>query len=371
MDSHRPFDPKPPSSCGECSLLAECGGLEGEAFSVGCFQRCTAQCQFGWCDMVCPCLHLNFAELIEEVGGLCHPPQRELIPCALNDLPFYVPHVEHGSRRSEALAERVVSVPLTALVGMNRGGRYVVRYDTPEAMRDGLRISRDTAVVVSSVAPDRYIEDFWAWHERNDTLAHLASLRLCAMTVPNYSFMTDVPRPNSLYNLTRIFRVAERISASGIPTVLHLQASNRRDWSRWGSVLRDQPQSRHVALEFQTGARRRETGDKYFFGLVELQNELSRPLHPIVMAGGFRIRDFAGHFDAFTIADSTPFIKTMKRKILLHSTNGGWRSYPTEHHECLNHLLAQNVTVHRARMLHRGGLAHPLTRQRLLLPPAA
>jgi hypothetical protein len=54
-------------------------------------------------------------------------------------------------------------------------------------------------VIVSSIAPDQPLEDFWASHISEGTLQQLASLRLLAMTVPNFSFMLDVPRINSLY----------------------------------------------------------------------------------------------------------------------------------------------------------------------------
>lgn len=371
MDTQRPYNPKPPSSCAECGFLADCGGLEGEAFDRGCFQRCVSHCQFKSCDMACPCLHLNFADLIEEVGGLCLPPQRRLISGRLDDLPFYIPHIEHGYRRDAVLTTPVVCVPLTALVGTNRRGQYVVRYDTPEAMRAGLRLSGRADVVVSSVAPDRYIEDFWAWHEARHILEQLANLKLRAMTVPNFSFMNDVPRINSLYNLSRIFRVAERISDAGIPTVLHLQASTRHDWARWVSVLRDQPHLRHVALEFQTGPEHREIGDRYFSGLVNLQSELGRSLHPIVLAGACRVRELAIKFRSFSVVDSTPFIKTHKRKELSHAENGGWRSRWTIEGESLSPLLEHNVAFHSRRVLQRAGLTSDHPQQEFHLPPAA
>ena len=371
MEYQLPVDPEPPSNCKECPFLADCGGLEGEAYDRGCFQRCVQHCQFKWCDMACPCLHLRFAELIEDVGGLCIPPRRSLLPCSLADLPYYIPHIEHGSRREAVLDALLVSVPLTALIRKNSRGGYVARYDTPESMRDGLRLSRGTAVIVSSIAPDQPLEDFWASHISEGTLGQLASLRLLAMTVPNFSFMLDVPRINSLYNLTRIFRMSERISDAGIATILHLQASTRHDWTRWARVLRDQPKSLCVAVEFQTGARRHETGSQYFAGLVGLQDQLGRPLHPFAVAGGCRMREFARHFKTFSVVDSTPFIKTMKRRILSNPTSGGWRSYPTDAGQSLSALLSHNIDAHSERLHFRAGLMSNSLRQQLLLPPAA
>jgi Domain of unknown function (DUF4417) len=123
-------------------------------------------------------------------------------------------------------------IPLTALIQKDRRGRLQVRYSSAETLRRGMRLSRETGVLVSGIAPDQPLEDFWAQHQRRGLLRQLAALDLLGMTTPNFSFMLDVPRTNALYNLTRIFRMAERITEAGISTILHLQASSRYDWAR-------------------------------------------------------------------------------------------------------------------------------------------
>jgi hypothetical protein len=232
--------------------------------------------------------------------------------------------------------------------------------------------SRDTGVMISSIAQDQPLEDFWAEHTR--MLPPLCELNLLGMTTPNFSFMSDVPRTNSLYNQTRIFRIAERMTKAGIPTILHLQASTRRDWARWAELMKDQPAARFVALEFQTGPRERDVGDRYYFGLVGLQEELGRPLHPLVFAGGGRIDDLAKHFYTFSVIDSTPFMKTVNRQSLRQLPNNKWKWRPqrSKPGESLDILLACNIAMHRARMLQKTGLVDvDNTPTRMLLPPAA
>jgi hypothetical protein len=181
--------------------------------------------------VACPCLHLRFPDLVEDVGGLCSPLSFPLQACN-GSFSHYIPQIDHGSRRGAALNEDVVVIPLTALIQKDRRGRLQVRYSSAETLRRGMRLSRETGVLVSGIAPDQPLEDFWAQHQRRGLLRQLAALDLLGMTTPNFSFMLDVPRTNVLYNLTRIFRMAERITEAGISTILHLQASSRYDWAR-------------------------------------------------------------------------------------------------------------------------------------------
>jgi hypothetical protein len=369
-----PYKPRPPESCAECGFLDDCGGLEGKAYAKGCFARCVEHCQYHGCDVACPCLHLNFPDLLEEAGGLWAPPERELTALiSASTLPYYIAQIDHGGSRDAALREEIVAVPLSALVGRVRRGWYDVRFDSPAALRHALKLSEETDIIVSSVAPDQVLEDFWEEHVARDILPRLALLRLRAMTVPNFSFMTDVTRLNSLRNLSRMFRVAERISGAGIATILHLQASTRHDWGKWTDVLRAQSSVATVALEFQTGPKQKEIGDRYYCGLVGLQDSIGRSLHPLVIAGGGRMRQMKTHFRSFTVIDSTPFIKTMKRRLLIRIGPGRWkwRRRFTSPKQSLSQRLVLNVNAHRRRFHEIIGIIPDLGNQRFLFPPAA
>src|SRR5262249_49091116 len=156
-------------------------------------------------------------------------------------------------------------------------------------------------------------------------------------------------------NLSRMFRMAERISDAGIPTVFHLNASTKRDWARWHDILTEQAHMRFVALEFQTGPSQKLIGDRYFNGIVGLQESLGRSIHPLVLAGACRIKLLHEFFrGSFTVVDATPFIKTMKRQVLLQNgVQWKWRTVETKQGESLHERLATNIHLHRRRLLER------------------
>ena len=340
-------------SCATCGFLEDCGGLDGGAFSKGCFSRCETHCFQKGCDLACPSMPQLFSELIEDVGGICLPPQSNLRTCTFNKFSPYIAQIDHGSGRDRVLSEELVAIPIHSLLRKIRGKKCCIRYDSPASLRRAFKLAANTAVVVTCIAPDRYLEEFWFAHIKGELLVQLASLQLRAITVPNFSFMLDVPRTNSLYNFGRMFRVAERASSSGLATIFHLQASNERDWSRWYEIMRDQPSATCVALEYQTGASHKTIGDPYYAGLYELQQRLGRALHPIVMAGAGRLRQLHEDFLSFTIIDSTPFMKTVHRQSMFKvgKSKWKWHTIPTASNESLSDRLQVNISAHRARLL--------------------
>ena len=366
-----PQNPLSPASCAACAFLDECGGLDGEDFQKGCFSRCITHCVRHGCDMVCPVSALPFADYIADVGGLWAPPRLPLTAFDPSELPPYVPQLNHRGSRTVALDEPWVTVPLYEVVGRNRRGRYVVKYDSPAQLRSALKVSRNTQIIVTSVTPDRIIEDFWAEHVVRNIPEKLACLGIAAMTVPNFSFMTDVSRINSLYNMSRSFRVAERLSEAGISTILHLNASTKKDWSRLADVFREQPHLTTVCVEYQTGPGRKEIGDRYFAGLVGMRDAIGRNLHPIALAGTGRIVQFRNSFPRFTVVDATPFMKTVHRQVLVRvGRRWKWRKKETPLGATLNHYLASNIRNHRACQLERAGLSPEGLGLQLLLPAA-
>lgn len=311
------------------------------------------------CDVACPCLHFDFAEMVDEAGGLWQPPALKLVSPEPMMFPAYIPEIQHGKSRRRALDEEVVAIPLSAVLRRDRRGRCYIPFSSPEALRDAFHISRRARVLIVSVGKDQPLEDFWEVHVTRDLVGKLARLDLAGMTVPNLSFMRDVPRLNSIVNLSRMFRIAERLTEAGVPAVLHLQASTRFDWSRWIDVMQAQPDSNYVTLEFQTGPSDKEVGDRYYFGLRGLQDALGRPLHPLVVAGGGRIRDLRKDFKTFSIIDSMPFMRAMNRRVLVPIPGGWrWKKELTPEGQPLDGRLATTITNYRKRMLDGLGIPH-------------
>jgi len=284
--------------------------------------------------------------MIAEVGGWDTTLNCSIVVPGAASVPAYVPQILHKSKRSRALNRAIVAVPLHAIVGRDSARRYRVKYSSPLQLRKGLLLRDDCEIIITSVAPDPFIEEFWAQHRTGTILKEIQALNVVAMTVPNYSFMSDVPRSNSLYNFGRIFRMSERMSDANIATVFHLQASNRRDWRRWEDLLINQAHVKFVALEFQTGPARPDVGDRYFYGLVELQARLRRALHPLLLAGMGRVPALDKYFPgSYTIIDSMPFLKTMHRQapLVVPGKKLKWRTVRTSETQPLDEMLETNI----------------------------
>lgn len=360
-------------SCAECSLIDLCGGLEGEAAGRGCFDRCTSWCARHGCDMACPTNAMAFPEMVSEVEGLGTLPRQQTLPLDAASLPMFAAQIYHGGSRATPLREEIVSIPLHRILSTDRRGRARIAFKSPEELRRGFQLSAETQFIIASVCPDRFIEAFWEVHRSNHLLDDIRGLRPLAMTIPNFSFMVDVPRSNNLYNLARMFRLSERMTAAGVPAVFHLNALTKFDWNRWRDVLREQPKARVVSLEFQTGAGRKEFGDEYFSRLVSLQDDLGRSIHPLMLAGAARLRQLNSCFGSFTVVDASPFVKTMQRQVLRKwGAKWKWRSEPTAPGSSLSTRLARNIESQRQRFHDCLGLSlQGDGRHQLLLPAAA
>lgn len=347
-----------PSSCAECVFLKDCGGLDGEEFNKGCFQRCDRRCRNVVCDCVCPGAPVQFDEAWLEVEGICKPP----ISCSQQHSttlpPFYVPQIIHGSNRLKAFDARWVSIPLLSILSFGRRG-CDIRFDTRESLCAALKISINSHIILSSVSHDWVIEKFWADHRYRNLLPRIAALNFEAMTVPNFSFMLDVPRTNALYNLSRIFRLIERMSDNGITTVPHINASTGGDWEKWERIVASIPNIKMVGVEFQTGLSDQARGIKFLQRLDRLQEATGRRLHPIAAGGAGWMKELSSITDSFTAVDSTPFMKTVKRQAAISFAIGGrprWHTRRTYEGEALDELLVENVEAHRNFVLRKAGL---------------
>ena len=57
-----------------------------------------------------------------------------------------------------------------------------------------------------------------------DLAQRIANLKFAAVTVPNYSYFTDAPRTDILWNRKRAMIVTEELSAAGALVIPHLNA---------------------------------------------------------------------------------------------------------------------------------------------------
>ncbi|HEX8549944.1 MAG TPA: DUF4417 domain-containing protein [Abditibacteriaceae bacterium] len=195
-------------------------------------------------------------------------------------------------------------------------------------LRRRFMLRDDAEVIGISVAQDPPLERYWRYRNKHDLPKRIAEWNLSALTVPNFSYFTDAPPWHTLWNFHRMLKVAEEFSVQGIPIVPHVNCLEDNHRRAWAAVLREQPHLKFVAKEFQTGSKRSDMADEAFSDLCQLQAEVGRPLHPIII-GGIRLWNrLRENFDDFTVVDSKPFMMTTHRQEILDAPDGVIRTKP-------------------------------------------
>lgn len=351
----------PPQSCDACAFLDVCGGWDDERRQQGCFQRCS-RCVDDPCDCTCPNNLILFDRSIEEVQGFCTPPRSMNGPSSTSGAwSAYLPMVYHGAGRRHQLTESWVAVPLHAVCNFGSKSGIDLKFESREELCAALRLPPAANILLTSVCPDPYIEAFWTDWKRKKLLEKLARWDLIGMTTPNYSITLDTPRTNALWNITRIFRMIERIGEHGIPVVPHFNASTSSDWRKWTGVMRSFPDVNHVCMELQTGLGNSNQGkiarDRYLAHFADMQATCSGRLHPIVLAGAGIIDFLASNCSGFTIVDANPFMKTHKRKRLMKAQSRWiWHHAPTAPDDDLSDLFQYNIMMQRQWLFAKHGL---------------
>jgi len=147
--------------------------------------------------------------------------------------------------------------------------------------------------------------------------------------------------------------MVEWITAAGIPAIPHINASTRADWKKWVDICKSFPDSRFCSMEFQTGLGNGVDADarrnKYLDNLQDLQIACGGRIHPIVLGGIQAAERLAKICPSFSVVDTTPFMKTMKRrKPLLWGASRNWQLVSTRNLEDLSQRLQDNINDQRA-----------------------
>lgn len=278
-----------------------------------------------------PLLPDRFDELWEDVGGLLDFRVGRLLGVNPATLPDYVPVLQHEGSRSRPPEVAVVSIPLFQVLRNRRDGSYGPRFVDGAALRQRFNLGRNTQIVLRGVDDDRKLERFWQYHRVHNVGAALAKLDLAGVTVPNFSFFTDATRFQILRNRKRIVLTCERLSEAGVKVIPHLNALTRTDWKFWAEFLNEHPEITVICKEFQTGLKEAANGLKAYRELVDLQDAVGRPLHPILVAGGRYYQEALRDFSAgFTVLDSTAFMGALARQVLVDAgARQKWMKRPT------------------------------------------
>jgi hypothetical protein len=211
-------------------------------------------------------------------------------------------------------------------------------------LREQFGLSRDTRLILLSVKDDPDLETYWEYSELRSLPKYIANLGVEHITAPNFSFANNVPRTEHLVNLARSLRCIEEFSAAGLSVIPHLNACNERQWDFWSDFLKEHPEITVVAKEFQTGAAIPRIAQWHIEELQRLQEKIGRGLH-LLAVGGRRHLGLLLRLERFTIIDSVPFVRTVKRRRMSRD-DGRWKVSRTRRGEPLDGLLRHNVEVY-------------------------
>jgi hypothetical protein len=351
----RPLRTLGQNGCPNCLLFSECGGHPlpliyrlGCANSVASVLRDT--------DDMHPDLGERFWELWRDAAGLTDHSVSTLRPIETSGLPRYIPVLQnHHLRPAKPLALEVVSIPLFKVVGKLPGGGYGVRFPDGATLRRKFGLKPNARIILRGVDHDPPLETFWAKHRLPGILQALAALDVDVST-PNFSFFTCVTGFQILRNRKRTLLCAEHLSQAGIRVALHLNANTDAHWAFWLNLLRQHPEVTCVTVEFQTGALLDQEYGRYTFDqLVNLQNQLGRRLHFLLVGAARFYPRAVAELKSFSVLDSRPFICATKRQMLKKAANGAyvWNHYPTRKGASLASLFEHNLRSYKE-MLKRG-----------------
>jgi hypothetical protein len=319
--------------CQACPFLPDCGGVFSD---YDCLGNCCGDPEH--CEVACPRSH-HFGEVVEDSGGWNRrtPTLKQDRSCSL---PLYIPCIQNGSQRAEPLSVPIAAVPTFSVT---RGaGRQ--RFASGVDLRKQFGLSRETRLVLLSVKDDPDLETYWKYSELRSLPQYIANLGIEHITAPNFSFANNVPRTEHLVNLARSLRCIEEFSAAGLSVIPHLNACNDRQWDFWCGFLKEHLEITMVAKEFQTGAAIPRIAQWHIEQLQGLQEKIGRGLHLLAVAGRRHLRLLV-RLERFTIIDSVPFLRTVKRRRMSRH-DGRWRVCRTKRGEPLHGLLRHNVEVY-------------------------
>jgi hypothetical protein len=330
--------------CATCCWSHVCGGRHIHEIDLfGCFDRCHADCSAAKCDLTCPNNPDVYWRRTTEVGGLETFPHSRFPAFDGQCLPRYMPMVRPGMIRRRRMGCPFIALTLYEVLASLRvkGGGYEEM--DRRAFRAKWSLRDDCNILVVGVAKDPKIEGFWRNHR--SLIPLLAGLDLHGVTVPNFSYFTDWPRPHILYNRKRGLQVADLLIEHGIRVVPHFNAVSWSDWAFWGELLRQNPGLSVFCKEFQTGNRLKVNYEAAVAEMVQMQSDVGRDLHPIVVAGFKAVELLEANFKTFTLIDSTPSIKAKNRQLLNGTSISAGKTIHAMPTADLARLLDHNVAM--------------------------
>lgn len=296
---------------------------------------------------MCPNNPLKFRDRMREVNGLALDRLPRAAPCAAPHLPAYIPYIYHGNRRAVPLDIEAVALPLRRFCRPD--GR--LRFKSRAEVDTTFGIASDTRLVLIGSGRDASIEAYWKLSERRGPLlAALRDLGAALITGPNYSMFTDEVRYNDMHAMKRIGVTWQEIVAAGVPAAYHLNGRTPHDYRRMADFIAARPEVTDAAFEFKTGAAWRSRLPFHLAELVQLPQQVRRPLHLVMIGGMTAIRTLAAAYGRVTYIDSSAFMNALHRQRLYVNNEGKVKKTGelTLIGQPVDGLLVDNITTMRA-----------------------
>lgn len=338
---HRPTHYGIATACSSCVFMQTCGGLQNSRPLLNCFDQYCCNDKSD-CDEVCP-RNEKFAYRLAEIRGFRVDDLSKLFQAQL-ELPRYMPMIHHGSRRHDGLDVTFAVISLYDLF-VQKGDNLVTKFDSADAVRDHFRLSRQTQFVLSGTGKDKYLERYWRHRKVNELAEFIGKLGVSLVLGMNYSSFLDVPRTDVMFNRKRQLMCLSELSEEGVSVAPHLSVTMPSDWDFWTAYLKSNSQISHVAFNFQTGYKQKAQGELALRMLRKVRDGVGRELLPILVGGAQYTKYCSTLFEKFSITDSVPFAKTMRRSSMLVSVGTRqWERGYSLFGQSLSRLMLHNVS---------------------------
>jgi len=295
----------------------------------------------------------GFWDLWYDVDGLRKWGFRQFLNPDISEVPTYVPMVKNGCSRITHLEEETVAIPFFRVIGLRKGGTYGSRFADGQDLRMKFMLKPDCRIILVGVCEDPQLELFWQEHQVANLAEELANLDIMGVTAPNFSAFEDMSKFQVFRNLKRMLLVCERFSEWRISVIPHLTAIDPSQWRLWAEFLQQHPEVSVVTKEFQTGFKPYEKGRIVIDELSRLQEQLGRPLHPILIGGGTLYKEASARFGQhFSVIDSRPHMLSMSRILLneLSDTHYEEVQIRTATGQGIDAIYRENIKVHHRNM---------------------
>ena len=334
-----------PLGCKPCADYEICGGIHKQQLDFDCLGDCCREPSA--CDNVCPRNIDTFIDRYREVDGFGLDNIPRATPCLPPELPSYIPMIFHGNRRRELLDYPIVALPLHKFYSRRDGS---VQFRNRVEIETEFKVRRSSRIVLVGSGRDKSVEAWWGLsHKRREILRALVDLGIEAITAPNYSLFTDVPRHDNLYNLKRIGITWYESVDCGLSCALHLNARTQQDYSQLADFVRGRAEAMDVVFEFKTGGAWRKRRDFHHRQLAEISRRAGKPIRMFMIGGIPAISKLAPAYNILTFIDTSPFMKALHRQRLASNERGAviGELHPTERCAPVDNLLANNIAVMR------------------------